>query len=125
MTEKNWLMKFLSSDYSESMKRLVLITLTAVFVIQFFLLMYIKVPIANTGLVDKNIWYLVVLIGLFGGFISAEMIANFFTKKAELTAAVDTTKAKTGTPDTTVKVSNVENVNAENLTMSQEKQAPN
>jgi hypothetical protein len=113
----SWFSRFFSAEFAESSKRMTLLVLVAVFVIQFFLIMYIKVEIANKDLVKNNIYYLVVLIGVFGGFVSMEVFTNLFKRKAELQAGVDTEKAKAGTPDTKVQVDNVENVNADTVKM--------
>lgn len=120
MANPSWFSKFFSADFGESSKRLILIALVSVFVVSHFLLMYIKVEIANRQLVEESQWYLFLLIVIFGGYVSAEMITNLFRRKAELQAGVDTVKARTGTPDTTVQVDNVENVDAKNVNLDQQ-----
>jgi NADH:ubiquinone oxidoreductase subunit 6 (subunit J) len=118
----SWFARFFNSEFSESSKRLILITLVFVFIIQVFLLMYIKVEIANKDLVKSGQYYLVLLIAIFGGFVSMEVISSLFQKKAELQANVDIEKAKSGTPETNVNVQNVENVKTDNLNVQTEKQ---
>lgn len=118
--QPSWFARFFSTEFSESSKRLILIVLVFVYIVQYFLLMYIKVEIANKDLVKQNQWYLFWLILVFGGFVAADLIKQIMLRKAELQAEVDTTKAQTGTPDTTVKVQNVQSVTADNLTIKKD-----
>jgi Mn2+/Fe2+ NRAMP family transporter len=108
----NWFSRFFSAEMQESSKRLAFIVLVVVFVVQFFLLMYIKIEIANKDLVKENQWYLFLLILILGGYIVSEMIFSLFNRRSEIKGEVDKEKAKQGISDTVVnQAQNVENQN--------------
>jgi TRAP-type mannitol/chloroaromatic compound transport system permease small subunit len=107
--------EFFSSAFEASSKRLAFLILVAVFIIQHFLLMYIKIEIANKELVKESQWYLFLLICLLGGFITAELFTRLFTRKAELEAQTKVEQAKAGQPGTKVEV-NTDNINVTNKT---------
>ena len=68
----SWLRKLFSGDNEASTKRFVCVLLVVVLVVAMFLLMYIKIQIANEKLVDKCLDNLFWLILFFGGFITIE-----------------------------------------------------
>jgi hypothetical protein len=64
----SWLKKLLSEDYADDVKRAVFLALALVHIVSLFLLMYIKIEIANKDLVhdclDWNGWLVVATGGL-------------------------------------------------------------
>jgi hypothetical protein len=73
-----WLNEFLSGDSDKSSKRLVFLLVTAVFIIQHFLLMYIKIEIANAKLVESSQDSLFWIIMTTGTLIAGEPAFNKF-----------------------------------------------
>lgn len=64
------LMDFLSENNAASSKRLICFGLAVVYAIAFFLMMYLKVEIANKELVAKGQDGLFWLILVFGGYVA-------------------------------------------------------
>jgi hypothetical protein len=94
--------KFFSSDAEASSKRLIAIVLTAVYISIVYIVVFKKVAIANQSLASDVIWYLVLLILIFGGFIAAESLFSFLKGKAQINADAGVAKAKEGIPDNVV-----------------------
>jgi LytS/YehU family sensor histidine kinase len=109
--------KFFSSDFEASSKRLAFLVLVAVFIIITFLLMYIKVEIANKDLLKEQLWYLFLLICIIGTYISAEWLQGFFNKRADAQMQA----AKSGTPQTKVEVKTAGDIQAENVNIQEAK----
>lgn len=74
----NWLMQFLSGDTDKSSKRLVFLASFAVYVVQHFLLMYIKIEIANTKLVENSQEGVFWICVLSGCLVAGEPALNKF-----------------------------------------------
>jgi hypothetical protein len=113
--------QFFSSDFEASSKRLIAIVLVAVDIVITFLLMYIKIEIANKDLVGKQLDNMFWLIMVFGAFIAGEGVLSFFKGKVQVQAAADVEKAKTGTPQNVVN----QNVDEQNVTVVDKKEGEN
>lgn len=72
----SFIKNILSADNESSSKRLVCIVLVIVKVVALFLLMYIKIELANKDLVRAIIDNVFWLILIFGGFIAAEPVLS-------------------------------------------------
>jgi hypothetical protein len=68
----NWFTKVLSSEFEASSKRLAFLMLIVVQIISHFLIMYIKIQIANRELVEQTLDNMFWLSLVFGGYIAAE-----------------------------------------------------
>jgi hypothetical protein len=68
----NWFTKVLSSEFEASSKRLAFLMLIVVQIISHFLIMYIKIQIANKELVEQALDNMFWLALVFGGYIAAE-----------------------------------------------------
>jgi hypothetical protein len=106
---KRFITKLLGPD-DVSSKRLILLLMVVTYLISHFLLMYIKIQIANKDLVSQSMDGLKWMIIGFGGLVIGEPLVKgaraLWTARGE--AAVK--RAETGTPENTVQ-QNVTNQN--------------
>ena len=98
----SWLNKLLSAENEASTKRFVALVLVVVYVISHFLLMYIKIEIANKDLVSQSMDGVKFMILIFGGFIVAEQLIAGYVGKWKAQGEAEVKRAEMGAPHTSV-----------------------
>jgi hypothetical protein len=78
-----WITDFLSGDNDKSSKRLVFLLSSTAYIVQHFLLMYIKIEIANANLVDDSRQGLFWLAACSGSLVAMEKFGISFSKKSD------------------------------------------
>lgn len=101
LSKANYFRRLIDNDDPASSKRFLGLAMSAFLIIDFFVLLFTKVPNANQNLLDKGMLYafLIVLMALFGLAVD---------KVAEILLSV--TKVKSVSPQPTI-VENAETVN--------------
>jgi hypothetical protein len=119
----NFLEKIFSSQSDMSSKRLIAVILVVVLVVSYFLMMYIKVEIANQALVDKGMTYIFMASLFYGGFITFEQFMKMKSIVATTQADASIQRAQAGVPDVQV-TQKVETQNVDTQNVSTDSQAP-
>lgn len=93
-----WLKGILSAENEASSKRLICLVLVVVYVISHFMLMFIKIAIANERLVMRTLDGMEWMIMIFGGFILAEGLVQGYKIRQENKGRAEVIEAQKPTP---------------------------
>lgn len=98
----DFFMKLISSAENESSKRFIALVLVLNYIVSHYLLMYLKIQIANQKLVEQTLDGVEFMAIVFGGLIVGDKIVDFYKTKARASGAAEMRRAEMGVPENIV-----------------------